>query len=77
VATLAGAYQIFTPSTGLSGGAIAGIVVGVLAACAIAGFFAWKYYKRADSTPALSAPLTEQHAYVNVDSAYVPPPPRA
>ena len=62
-----------TPA-GISGGATAGIVVGVLAACSIAGFFSWKHFKRENSASSLSGSLNDQCAYVSVDSAYVPPP---
>lgn len=68
-------YQIFSPpSTGLSGGAIAGIVIGALAVCSIAGFFAWKYFKRTDSTSSVSGSLNDQSGYVGVDTVYMPPP---
>jgi hypothetical protein len=68
-------YQIFSPtSTGLSSGAIAGIAIGTLAVCSIAGFFAWKYWKRTDSSSSASGSLNDQSGYVGVDTVYMPPP---
>ena len=76
-------YQVIPAPFRLSGGAIAGITVGVLAACAIAGFFGYRYYRQKQQQSLASAQLAGRESligsasdvqYEPVSGAYVKMP---
>ncbi len=50
-------YQIIPIPSRLSAGAIAGITIGVLAVCAIAGFFGYRYYRQKQQHAQVAAQL--------------------
>ena len=58
------AYQVIPAPSRLSAGAIAGITIGVLAMCGIAGFFGYRYYRQRQQQSQASAQLAGSESLI-------------